>query len=129
VAYFQAMKRELGLKSLEDWYTVHREDVEAKDGGCALLAIYYQNSLQKALMDVFPHHNWQEWRFHRHNVPNDAWLDAEKRIKFFHDLQREQKLWNMDDWYRVSPQDIVKHGGTHLLHVTIIECRTLCLPT
>lgn len=49
--------------NLDAWYTIRREDFMA-NGGAALLK-YHRNSLQLALQEAYPEHNWQPDMFSR----------------------------------------------------------------
>lgn len=60
--YFDWLGELIGVKTLEDWYTVRGSDILAT-GQARLFENYYSNSLFKALSTLYPQHNWKVWRF------------------------------------------------------------------
>lgn len=49
---------------LESWYRIENDDID-NAGGAGLIQGYYSNSASQAIMDTFPEHTWQPWRFSR----------------------------------------------------------------
>jgi len=47
---------------MDDRYKLTREDID-NNGGASLLTKYYHNSPSRALMNVYPEHNWDLDRF------------------------------------------------------------------
>eukprot|EP01027_Heterolobosea_sp_BB2_P007022 GEZU01010507.1.p2 GENE.GEZU01010507.1~~GEZU01010507.1.p2 ORF type:complete len:164 (-),score=41.19 GEZU01010507.1:491-982(-) len=54
---------QLGIRDLDDWYSITVEDVVGKLAGGSSLLREYGNSLQRVLSAVYPHHPWLPWRF------------------------------------------------------------------
>ena len=62
--FFHWLYNQLGYKSLGDWYMVSQEDI-VKWGGGSLLYKYYDNSPTKAVLAIYPTHNWNLEKFGR----------------------------------------------------------------
>lgn len=78
-----------------------------------LFAIY-NGSVASCLVNVYPSHNWQPWRFSV--SPIGFWSTVENQRKFMDWLSQEQGISKLPDWYDLNNQKlIVKHGGTHIL--------------
>src|SRR5436190_910135 len=56
--FFDWLGTQLGLKKMDDWYNVTREDIY-KRGGYTLLHNLYSGCPSKALQAVYPEHNWR----------------------------------------------------------------------
>lgn len=77
---------------------------------------FYGNSLIKALMAVYPQHNWDlsrlsKWDHHPHRF----WWEHENHVKAFQWIAQELKLRSLDDWYTVKVEDVVAIGGITLM--------------
>ncbi len=59
--YFDVIGEQLGISTLEDWYTVRVSDVQRVAN--AGLLDHHGNSLIKALRHAYPHFTWQPWKF------------------------------------------------------------------
>lgn len=62
--YFAWLAKQLGLKSMEDWYKVTVADV-VENRGSGLLSNFYNNTLSDALKDIYPDHSWNPILFRR----------------------------------------------------------------
>jgi hypothetical protein len=69
--YFDWAGRKLGIKNLDDWYNVKRVDV-IDEGGGGVLNMHFGGSLGKALMTIYPEHEWLPWRFEQQSL--DAFI-------------------------------------------------------
>jgi hypothetical protein len=65
VEFFDWVEKELKIESKSDWYKIlHKQIIELLDGRRALKEMYPGNeSLPKALQDVYPDHPWDPSRF------------------------------------------------------------------
>eukprot|EP01122_Echinamoeba_exundans_P005084 TRINITY_DN15262_c0_g1_i1.p1 TRINITY_DN15262_c0_g1~~TRINITY_DN15262_c0_g1_i1.p1 ORF type:complete len:380 (+),score=37.42 TRINITY_DN15262_c0_g1_i1:113-1252(+) len=130
--FFEYLANELGwsVSSPEPWYQLSSEIVAAHDGS-SLIQRYYGNSASFAVMEAFPEHNWQPWRF---NVAPRGWwdsLDNQRRFLLEHLLPKfvEARYGKstrsgagnsvtpnqlMDEIYELSIQDIKDLGATSL---------------
>ena len=59
--FFHWLMEQLGYKCMDDWYKVTVEDIH-KNGGSGPLD-HYNNSRSKALMNIYPEHNWELNKF------------------------------------------------------------------
>jgi hypothetical protein len=73
----------------------------------------YDNSISKALKDVYPCTDWLSWKFDP--LPDGYWDRIENQLDFMDWASDFLAIRSMSDWYRVSPQDLVDLGGTPLL--------------
>ena len=67
--FFEQLGKQLGYKTFDDWYNVTLELIH-KNGG-KWVPKYFRGSPSKALLDIYPKHNWMLWRFN--TVPNRYW--------------------------------------------------------
>jgi hypothetical protein len=77
--------------------------------GDGLLAVY-SGSLGLALREVLPEHNWELWRFDK--VPQAFWKVKHNQRLYLEGLKQELKVKEMEDWLKVTMQDIERRGGT-----------------
>lgn len=110
--YFQWLMRRLDLKTMEDWYSVSKAMI-AKNHGNGLLTHIFSHSPPRAIMDAFPEHKWQLWRFVR--APTGFWQDLTTRRQFFDHLKERKGYTKMEDWYNSQVEDFVEAGGSSLL--------------
>lgn len=52
------------------------------------------------LLNVYPEHNWEPWRFSK--TPNAYFKDLKNQRKFLDWAGKQLKLKNTSDWYNVS---------------------------
>jgi len=104
---FEYIKKELNVKSYEDWYTIKTQNV-TKLGGTGVLA-YYGDSLARTLVALYPEHDWQLWRFSQ--VPRHYWQEEKNRKLYFEWLTSELKIKSMEDWYTITKEDVLKKEG------------------
>jgi hypothetical protein len=69
-ALFDQLGKQLGVSTLDDWYQVRASHLSAKGAG-GFLRRYYQDSLLKALEDIYPEKKWEPWRLKK--VPHRFW--------------------------------------------------------
>lgn len=76
-------------------------------GGGQIL-LYYNNSSSRALVTVYPEHDWMVWRFHR--MPDGYWdtvmkekLEQQRIVDW---LNVKLSIQSLDEWYRVSMAEI-----------------------
>jgi hypothetical protein len=83
--YFDWLAKQLDIKTPDDWYNVKLADVDKLHG--AGLLHQYGNSLVKALANVYPEYQWNEWKFTQ--VSKGYWDNIENQKKFMTSLSRE----------------------------------------
>src|SRR5689334_11532477 len=111
-AFFEGLKVKLGYKSMDDWYKINQGDI-FKNGGKWLLAEHYNDSPTKALLSVYPEHNWILERFK--NKPKGHWKSEQNRRSYFDWLGIQLGYKDMNEWYQITAQDIHQNGGAGLL--------------
>lgn len=55
--FFDWLGTQLGYKDMNDWYTVTLDGI-CRNGGQALMQLYFNSSPAKALQAVYPEHHW-----------------------------------------------------------------------
>lgn len=113
--YLDELGETLGIKKgeLEGWYVISYDEV-IKHGGSSLLN-RYNSSLSEALMAVYPEHPWDVSRFSK--KPQNYWASMENQRRYFEELGEKMCFAKGDyaQWYSVTTQTIIKHGGGALL--------------
>lgn len=98
--FFEDVGQELGVKQMEDWYTVLAEDVE-HCGGTTVLRSLFQGSLPKALISLFPEHNWDTTEFR--NSPAGALRRLRSVVQ---SIEIRLNIKAREDWYHVTDNDV-----------------------
>ena len=98
---------------MDDWYNV-TQDVIKRNGGGRFMIDYYKNSPSSALQNVYPEHNWDLEKFKY--KPRNFWDSLDNQKKFFDRLHAQLGYTCMDDWYKVTQDDIYLYGGAGLLN-------------
>lgn len=105
----------LGIKEgdFSAWYGISGDQV-AKDGGRALLE-HYNNSISELLMSVFPEYNWDISQFLK--KPRNYWKSPLKKREFLVEVGKKMGIeeGDLEAWYKVSSEDLAKHGAMYLL--------------
>src|SRR5690349_20034692 len=101
--YLDGLMVQLGYKCMEDWYKVSQEDIY-KSGGGGVLNYYYNGSPSKALLSVYPTHNWDADKF-----------QGKQRRGIFNGIMKKLGFKGMEHWYNVTVEDIYKNGGKRVL--------------
>ena len=63
--------------------------------------------------DYVPEYDWKPWLFRR--IPSNYWQNPANRRRYLVWLGKELGFRLPHDWYRLSPQDVVRTGGGLLL--------------
>lgn len=80
----------------------------------------------KAVMTVYPEHNWLPWKFKHlpgthHSVCNllvaGFFQEKENQQKFFEYLAQQLNVKKPEDWYEISSSNILELGGASFLKV------------
>lgn len=88
------------------------EDLWIHDG-YGLISKHYGNCPSRAIVDMFPNHPWNLWKFKK--VPRGYWNSEKNQREFMDSLAKKLNLKEFDDWYQVSKDEIIEHGGGGLL--------------
>ena len=111
--FMDKLYKKFGLKSLNDWLSVPKISIR-KQGGSVLFDHFYPRDINKLLLTLYPHHNWQFNQLSKFNSRN-YFKSLENQRKFMDDLFIKLKLNSLDDWYEISRKKIVINGGKVLL--------------
>lgn len=109
--YAEWLGKEIGYNHIEDWYNISEEDF-VKHGGSSLLEMFHF-SPSKLVVHLFPEHPWKEWKFNK--VSDGVWNSMETVKYFLDELRNHLGFKEMEDWYRVTANDIIQFGGSGLL--------------
>lgn len=120
--FFETLAAELGwsLTSPEPWYQISF-DLVSERSGATLVQKYYSSSAANAVMEVFPEHNWQPWKF---NISPKGWWDSLQNQRRFlieymlpqiyrkkNNTPSESEQQLLEALYSVSTQDMKDHDG------------------
>lgn len=112
VAYMNWLGERLGFDEPDDWYQLQRVHFQ-EHFGSGLLVCQHNDSPLAALCDYMPQQEWLPWLMCR--TPNGYWTDPTNRRKYMRWLQKELGITRPDQWYQVTKDDFVEHGGNGLL--------------
>lgn len=126
-SFMDRLAKKLHIGKLEDWYKVTGDTIE-KNGGARVLD-RYGNSVSMLLQAVFPEHEWvfkaraakkpriEDQKFFdskeivaespaQRKVPKGYWEDPNNLKEFMEWLGKELYIKKLEDWYRVSMNQI-----------------------
>lgn len=109
--FLEHLGKGLGYTTLEDWYQVQTQQIVENGGGTMLN--YYHNSLQKMIKDLYPNHEWRDWRFNRISV--GSWKIEKTISDMIGDLETKFHVKKPEDWYRVSLNQVYQQGAKYLI--------------
>ncbi len=110
--YTNDLGTHLGYTNMEDWYDITAEKIN-KYYGRGLLH-YYNRSPQQFINAMFPDYEWKPYRFI--HVPKNHWNKIENQQEYTNDLGTHLGYTNMEDWYDITVEKIIKYYGYGLLH-------------
>jgi hypothetical protein len=100
-----------GVTHLERWYSIKRTDI-TQHGGAGVLR-KFENSLARALMTLYPAHDWEPWRFEM--VPISWWTNVSNQRRFFEAIRLKLGVETMEDWYGISGKAVQDLGANGLM--------------
>jgi len=110
--YFTDLAVSLGLKSWEDWYKVKLPELVPP--ATSIITEYYGGSLVKALMRIFPEHDWK--LTHWESMPKGVLHDINNQRAVLTEIAKEMNMKSWEDWYKVQQPDIQgKPGASGIL--------------
>jgi len=126
--WLERVKKKLGYKCMDDWYNVTVHDINNNDG-LSLLKVY-NNSPSKALVNAYPEHNWQLWRFK--TQPRSYWdnmmKDNKEALRMMDWLGDKLTVTHLNDWYRVSMQQLQAWVSHINSSTTLVHLLRMCYP-
>lgn len=111
-AYMKWLGKTLGFRKPADWYNISKQDFHCNYGG-GLIANYYRDSPQQAVLDYLPDHPWRGWLFR--STPQGFWQSKQNRMDYMDWLGETLGLKSLDDWYHVSRSHFHTHRGGGML--------------
>jgi hypothetical protein len=111
--YANWLLTEQGYDKIEDWYKMTR-NIVSNNYGSGLLEHYYQQSVIKFVKRIYPEYNWLEWKFI--STPEGFWKNTNNVKKYTDWVFQKQGYNKMEDWYKLTRQNIVDNCGSGLLH-------------
>ncbi len=110
--FFDWLEKQLLIQQPSDWFQVKTSDVY-RHGAKSILVNYYSNSLSTALQSLYPQYDWQPWKFVNTHLPPHYWKDLNNQKSYIQWLSNQLSISSasLDDWYRISLQDIHSKGG------------------
>lgn len=109
--YMKWLGQQLGVRRPEDWYRVTNKDFTRHKGGAFLL--HYHSTVSAAVMDYLPDYDWKEWMFGK--TPKGFWNRRANRVRYLKWLGRKIGFKKLDDWYRLTREDIESNHGNQLI--------------
>jgi len=107
----QSLAEIIGVKTVDDWYTVPRP-LLVQNGGASLLQ-QHNGSLPQMVMEMLPEYTWMPWRFG--SVPTRFWAVLENRVAFINYVEDALNITKPTDWYDVSKDVFIALGGNGLM--------------
>lgn len=111
--FFDTYALRNNIREYEDWYNVKVADVK-KSGGANVI-LHYNNSLVKAILNIYPEYNWQVWKFDQ--APSGYWSVDSNVRQYLDWLGNKLCIRNLDDWKSVSQQDLEEHKGIYVTRI------------
>lgn len=95
-----------------DWYKVTGKRFLELEGGPSFLK-RHKGSLSTALMEMYPEHNWEPWRFEK--VPANWFREAPNARRFLEFIRAEQGWNDISELNQLTAKLVLKHGGRSYL--------------
>jgi len=104
----------LNYKTMEHWYKIHQNDI-INNYGSGVLSKYYGGSPNKLIQNIYPEYEWKPWLFNKTEC--NYWDKKENIKKFAIWLGKTLNYETMEDWYKITGNNIADNGATQLLHI------------
>jgi hypothetical protein len=110
---FVFLKKKLNIESIEDWYHISNAQIDQEIGPFFLKR--YDNSIALALLNEYPKHPWELWKFRRY--PNDFWKNKENHKVLLSFIGYRLNITTRNEWYSIENANlkISEAGGSPLL--------------
>eukprot|EP01121_Diplochlamys_sp_Union-15-3_P014659 TRINITY_DN4702_c0_g1_i2.p1 TRINITY_DN4702_c0_g1~~TRINITY_DN4702_c0_g1_i2.p1 ORF type:complete len:314 (-),score=59.44 TRINITY_DN4702_c0_g1_i2:174-1115(-) len=110
--YFDWLGKRMGIKSLEEWYRLKTSDAH-QAGGRGLFSHHYDNSLYKAMFDVYPEYRWEFWKFKK--MPKKGIEYQNEKQNLLTKIEEKLDVTCLEDWYRVSSEQLSHFRAFHFV--------------
>lgn len=119
--YMKWLAEKLGLKTMEDWYKVKQSDFYNHHG--KTLLSFYSYSPRITIMSILQAHVWESWKFGGkfQSLGDDDVIGGDPKVtqkirNFVEEVLKPIcKVQNLEDWYRVTSEDIERVGRRALV--------------
>jgi hypothetical protein len=108
--FLDKLRKSIEVREMEEWYSLTVEEM-CKHGGRDIVAKY--GSPLQFMRSVLPGYDWIPWKFRQ--VPKGFWANVDNQRQYFDWLGNTLGFKVLEDWYKISREDIVKYQGAHLL--------------
>ena len=106
--YMDWLGVKLDYTNAEDWYNVTANDFH-NNFGHSMIARYYNNCYQRAVMDIYSEFCWCAWLFE--SVPDGFWKNVENRKSYMKWLGKLLGYTKMADWYNLTHKRLTNNRG------------------
>lgn len=104
--------KRLRIRTLPDWHRVKGDDF-LRNHGYFLLVKCFGRSVFRAVSETFQERQWNEWQFDA--VPKGFWRNPQNRLRYMQWLEKQLGIETLSDWYRISKEDFLRHGGSGMM--------------
>lgn len=106
LAFLQDLSKKLGIKKMDDWYTITNQHIR-QHGGRGLLKAYHDSHVE-LITKLFPDHKWQKWKFVR--TPHGYWESISNQRVFFEAISEKlPQVSFVDKWYPFTLRDLKEY--------------------
>jgi hypothetical protein len=122
--FMDQLSKQLGFKDMTDWYDMTAKKI-IEHGGAGILG-KYGDSPFKLITSVYTDHSWNDSNFNVRKSfefklkPRD-WDNLEKRIELVKYLAHEFHIKELNDWYRISMEQIGTKTSTRIFRKYNLE--------
>jgi hypothetical protein len=100
---------ELGYETAADFYRLALPEIKSH-GGYTMLKYHERENIATTVTQLLSEIDFLIWEFP--SVPPGHFQDAKNRMKYIQWFEREMKIQNPQDWYKVTVDEVLKrHGG------------------
>jgi hypothetical protein len=108
IQYMEYIRDRMNFNNgMEDWYSIREEDIDSHG-----FSKFYDRWVGYAVMDIYPEHIWEPWRFQE--IPRGFWDDLERQRNYADWLADRLGISQCEDWYECSLRDLIDHYGQSL---------------
>lgn len=111
ISYKNWLFKRLNLTGPEGWYQINRDIIKDNNG---YGFIKYYVSFYNCVKTFEPEYDWLFWKFTR--VPDGFWEEFENQKKYMNWLFKELGYTEMEDWYKISQEDLRNNEGHGILN-------------
>eukprot|EP01122_Echinamoeba_exundans_P003379 TRINITY_DN13490_c0_g1_i1.p1 TRINITY_DN13490_c0_g1~~TRINITY_DN13490_c0_g1_i1.p1 ORF type:complete len:813 (-),score=56.65 TRINITY_DN13490_c0_g1_i1:127-2565(-) len=108
-------KEKLDIKTMDDWYNISKNQFSAAGGSSVLATAYKGLPLSEALLDIYPEHEWQFWRFA--TAPGRNWIRQQlpRLSQWLQLIETELEISKPEQWYQIARENLIPYGSKNIL--------------